>query len=55
MLSKVQSPKTKQQLIKALHAASIRSVEVYEGEGLANLPTKPDLIRQKATVLILRS
>ena len=54
MLSKVQKPKSKQELIKALQAASIRSVEVYEAEGLANLPAKPDLIRQRATVIVVR-
>jgi|GEM_PF-998300 len=55
MLPKIQIPKTKQELIKALQAACARSVEVYEGEGLANLPAKPDFIRQKATVIVVRS
>jgi hypothetical protein len=54
MLSKIHKPKTKQELIKALQAASIRSVEVYEGEVLASLPAKPDLVRQKATVIVVR-
>lgn len=54
MLSKIHKPKTKQELIKALQSAPIRSVEVYEGESLAQLPTKSDLSRLKGTVIILR-
>lgn len=55
MLSKIQKPKTKQELIKALQSASIRSVEVFEGDSLANLPAKLDLIRQKATLIVVKN
>lgn len=55
MLSKVQKPRTKQELIKALQSASIQSVTVYEGSDLNLLPSKMDLIRQKASVIIVRS
>jgi hypothetical protein len=54
MLSKVQKPKTKQELIKALQSTSIQSVTVYEGSDLNLIPSKTDLIRQKASVIILR-
>jgi hypothetical protein len=54
MLSKVQKPKTKQELVKAIQGASIRSFEVYEGISLANLPLKSELVRQKASVIILK-
>jgi hypothetical protein len=55
MLSKIQKPKSKQELIKALQTASIRSVEVYEGDNLAKIPVKSDLVRQKVTLLVIRS
>lgn len=54
MLSKIQKPKTKQQLIKALQSASIHSVAVYEGSDLNQIPSKPDLIHQKASVIVVR-
>lgn len=54
MLSKVQKPKTKQDLIKALHSASVQAVSVYEGTDVNLIPSKSDLIRQKASVIILR-
>ncbi|GHA09025.1 hypothetical protein [Novosphingobium arvoryzae] len=54
MLSKVQKPKTKQELIKALQSASIQSVSVYEGTDVNLIPSKTDFIRQKATLIVLR-
>ena len=54
MLSKIQKPKTKQELIKALQSASIQTVVVYEGSDLNLIPSKSDLIRRKDTVIILR-
>jgi len=54
MLSKVQKPKTKQDLIKALQSASIQSVSVYEGPDINSIPSKSDLVRQKASIIILR-
>jgi len=54
MLSKVQKPKTKQELIKALQSASVQSVTVYEGSDVNLLPSKTDISRQKASVIILR-
>ena len=55
MLSKIQKPKTKQELIKALQAAPIKSFEIYEGSEVNQLPAKSDLIRQGCTVIIIRS
>ncbi len=54
MLSKIQKPKTKQELIRSLQSAPIQSVTVYEGSDLNLIPSKPDLIRQKASVIVLR-
>jgi hypothetical protein len=54
MLSKVQKPKTKQELIKALQSSSIQSVTVYEGSDVNLLPSKTDLVRQKASVIVVR-
>lgn len=54
MLSKIQKPKTKQDLIRSLQAASVKSVEVYEGADLNLLPSKFDLVRQKASVIVVR-
>ena len=54
MLSKVQKPKTKQELIKSLQSATIKSVTVYEESDLTLLPSKSDLIRQKASVIIVQ-
>lgn len=55
MLSKIQKPKSKQELIKALQSASIKTLNVYEGSELNQLPAKPDLIRQGCTVIVIRS
>jgi hypothetical protein len=55
MLSKIQTPRTKQEIIKALQSASIQSVAVFESGDLNRLPSKADLIRQKATVIIVRT
>lgn len=54
MLSKVQKPKTKQELIKALQSAPIKSVAVYEGSEVNELPAKSDIIRQGATIIVIR-
>ncbi len=54
MLSKIQKPKTKQELIKALQSATIKSFEIYEGPELNKLAAKSDLIRQGATVIVIR-
>lgn len=54
MLSKIQKPKTKQDLIKALRSASVQSISVYEGTDINLIPSKSDLIRQKASVIVLR-
>lgn len=55
MITKIETPKNKQELIKSLQSAPIKSVEVFEGSQISNLPAKGDLIRQKATVIILKS
>ena len=54
MLSKIQKPKTKQDLIRALQSAPIKSFEIYEGSEVNQLPAKPDLARQAATFILLR-
>lgn len=54
MLGKIVKPKTKAELLKALQAASFRSFDVLEGEGINQLPSKADLTRWGATVVVLR-
>ena len=54
MLSKIQKPKTKHELIRALQSAPIKSVAVYEGSDLGSLPAKTDLVRQGSTVILIR-
>lgn len=54
MISKIQKPKTKQELVKALQSAPIRSFEIYEGTDLNRLPSKSDLVRLAATVIVIR-
>lgn len=54
MIGKVIHPKTKQQLIEALQKASVRSVEVLEGEALRRLPSKAELTRANVTVVLLK-
>ncbi len=53
MLSKIQKPKTKQELIRSLQSASIKSFEIYEGSDLTKLPTKSELARKAAAVIVL--
>ena len=53
MLSKVQKPKTKQELNKELQAAPIKSFEIYEGSEVNQLPAKSDLIRKGSSVIII--
>ncbi len=54
MLSKVQSPKTKQELIRSLQATPIQSVRIYEGDTLSNLPSVSEMIRQKVSVILVK-
>ncbi|MCZ8018672.1 hypothetical protein [Novosphingobium sp.] len=54
MLSKIQKPKTKQELIKALQSAPIKSFEIYEGSEVSLMPQKNELTRQGATIIVLR-
>ena len=54
MLSKVHKPKTKQDLVKAINQANLASFDLYEGTELTKVPTKYDLTRTNAVVLVLR-
>ena len=54
MLSKVHKPKTKQELIKALQSAPIKTFKVYEDTEINQLPSKSELVRQGATVIVVR-
>jgi len=53
MISKIQKPRNKQELIKALQASSIRKVAIYEGRSLGELPVKSDLVRKNVTVIVV--
>ena len=54
MLSKVHKPKTKQELIRALQSAPIKTFKVYEDTEINQLPSKSELVRQGATVIVVR-
>jgi hypothetical protein len=54
MLSKVQKPKTKQELVKAISQANLASFDLYEGDALTKVPAKHDLTRTNSVVLVLR-
>lgn len=54
MLSKVQSPKNKQELIRTLQSTSFQTVKVYEGESLSYLPSVSEMIRQKVSVIVIK-
>jgi hypothetical protein len=54
MLSKVHKPKSKQDLIRALQSAPIKSFKVYEDTEVNQLPSKADLIRQGSTVIVIQ-
>lgn len=54
MLSKVHKPKTKQELIKALQSAPIKSFEIFEGSEVNQLPTKSALCRNNISVILVK-
>lgn len=54
MLSKTVSPTTKAELIRALQAASVRSVEVFEEDAVTRLPAVAQLKRDRAIVVVIR-
>lgn len=54
MLSKVLKPKTKQDLVKAINQANLASFDIYEGNDISKMPSKNDLTRTNAVVLVLR-
>lgn len=54
MLSRIVSPKNKQELIRSLQSANIRNVQVFEGDQLSDIPTPENMKRQKATVIVLK-
>lgn len=53
MLSKTVAPQTKAELIRALQAASFRSVDIFEGDRLKDISIDR-LKRTSGTVIILR-
>jgi len=53
MLTKTVVPKTKADLIRALQAAPFRSVEVFEGDLLTNLPSINAMRRSGMTVIVI--
>lgn len=53
MLNKIQKPKNKQDLIRALNAASFQIFDVYEDSDIKNMPTKEIIQRKNLTVIII--
>lgn len=54
MLSKVITPKTKAELIRSLQQSQFRSFDVYEGREILKMQSAASLIRDGATVIVLR-
>ena len=54
MLTTTLVPKTKSDLIQAIQRSTIRSFDIFEGSDLAKIPSKTELERNKATVIVLR-
>jgi hypothetical protein len=54
MINKIQKPRTKQELIKAISRSNIKNIEIYEDNELNKLPLVDALKRQKYTVILLR-
>lgn len=55
MLTKNDTPRTKRELIEALQRSQFRTVSIYEGPALRDLPRKEELVRSNATVIIIRA
>ena len=53
MLSTVHTPRTKQDLMKAIQAARVQIVTVFETHEVLKLPSVKELIHKKATVVVL--
>lgn len=54
ILSKVTAPKTKAELILAIQRSRFRSFSVYETLETAKLPSIQQLVKDSATVIILK-
>jgi hypothetical protein len=53
MLSKVQKPKTKQELIKALSLINFKQFQIYEGEEIAKIGSRlPSMKNAKSIIAI---
>jgi hypothetical protein len=53
MLSKVQKPKTKQELVKAIQACPFSKFQVYENSEIKNIPSKEHMSRMNYTIIVL--
>lgn len=54
MLNKIQKPKTKQDLIKAINQANIKSISVYEGDEIKRIPRSDLDPKSSYSIIILR-
>ena len=53
MLSTVQAPRTKQDLVKAIQAARVQTITTFEGNEVLKLPSLRELVRKKASIIVL--
>lgn len=54
MLTKIQKPQTKQDLIRAINQANIKSISVFEGDDLKNIKKEMTNPRLGYTAIFLK-
>lgn len=54
MLTKIEPPRTKRELITDLERSQPKRIEVFEGANLARLPSRHDLQKPNMTIIVLR-
>ena len=54
MLTKIDAPRTKRELITALEKSQPKRIEVFEGTSLKRVPSIRELEKGNASVIVLR-
>ncbi len=54
MLTKIEPPRTKRELITDLERSQPKRIEVFEGVNLAKLPSRHDLQKPNLAIIVLR-
>jgi hypothetical protein len=53
MLSKVQKPKTKQDLVKALTSSNFKQFQIYEGEEIAKIGNRLSSLKGAKSIILI--